>query len=134
MQTFTDSSGRRRTAEDILEIFNRGADDLHRENEGVRTVARSTAEMVEEGRWIGEGFSTSKLSHHPTYLGGNRDIRVTADDGSYLWLRWSSTDSQYRILKAGRPLPFYTYGKSLLHIPQTEAEFLRLEEEYRQKD
>lgn len=131
MQTFTDISGRRRTADEVLDIFNRGADELHRQDGDIRLVNRSTAQSIEEGRWIGEGFSQKSLSHHPTWLGGNRDIRVVADDGSHLWLRWDTVGGRYRIMERERPLPFYTYGRTVMDMPQTEDEFLRLEEEYR---
>ena len=82
---------------------------------------------------VGELFSIRRISHHPTWMGGNRDLCITADDGAQLWLRWDDAANAYRILEGGRPMPAYTGGRTAMHLPQTEAEFLRLEEESRRR-
>lgn len=133
MQKFTDKDGKTRTAEEVLAIFNRGAEELHGSEDGNRRVGRTLAQSIEEGRWLGEGFDTSRLQHHPTWLGGNRDLRITDDGGRHLWLRWDDGENRYRILEGGRPMPAYTGGRTVMDLPQTEAEFLRLEEESRRR-
>lgn len=125
---FTNSEGKTLQPSDILEIFNRGVEELHAADEGIRVINRSLAQSVEEGRWIGEGFRTSRLAHIPTWLGGERDIRVTADGGEELWLRWNEAARRYVILEGGRNVPAYR-STNLADIPQNKAEFLRLEAE-----
>ena len=125
---FINSEGKTLSSADIIDIFNRGAADLHAHEDGVRRIGRTLAQSVEEGRWIGEGFSTSRLEHIPTWLGGERDIRVTADGGEHLWLRWNETTHRYDILEGGRNVPAYR-SRSIMDIPQNKAEFLRIEAE-----
>lgn len=118
----------------VLAIFNRGAAELHATDaDGIRKVNRSVAQAVEEGRWVEELFSIRRISHHPTWIGGNRDICATADDGEQLWLRWSDGENCYQILKGGRPGPARK-KELLIRIPQTESDFLKIEEEWRRMD
>ena len=130
---FTNENGRTIDENAVLEIFNRGAAELHASDDGVRKVGRSVAQAVEEGRWVGELFSIRRISHHPTWMGGNRDLCITADDGAQLWLRWDDAADAYRILKGGRPGPARR-GELIIRIPQTEADFLKIEEEWRTRE
>lgn len=123
---FTNSEGVALSPTEILEIFNREADKLHAHHDGVRHIDRTLAQMIEEGRWIGEGFNTSRLSHIPTWLGGERDLRITADGGEQLWLRWNEGTHRYEILEGGRTVPACR-SRSLMDIPQNKDEFMRLE-------
>lgn len=125
---FTNSEGVTLSPTEILEIFNREVDKLHAHHDGVRHIDRTIAQMVEEGRWIGEGFKTSRLEHIPTWLGGERDLRITADGGEHLWLRWNEATHRYEILEGGRTVPAYR-SRSLMDIPQSKEDFMRLEVE-----
>ena len=78
-------------------------------------------------------FPIGRLSHHPTWVGGNRDIRIIADDESQLWLRWDDGENRYRILEGGRPGPARR-GELLIRIPQTEADFLEQEAAWRERE
>jgi len=106
MFTFTTSKGKKLQESDILNVLNDGAHELHATELGVRKISRQVAEMIERSR-LEEAGVQGKIFHVATYLGGNRDIRITADGGDHFWVRWDDESDTYMAMSTPRFIPAY---------------------------
>lgn len=108
MFTFTTPRNNKLTESDIIDILNDGARELHATELGARKVSRAVAAMIERSR-LEEAGVQGEIVHVPTYLGGNRDIRITADGGDHFWVRWDDDSDTYMAMATPRSIPSYPH-------------------------
>lgn len=119
MFTFTTPRGNRLRESDILKILNDGAEELHKQELGVRKVSRTVAEMIERSR-LEEAGVKGEIVHVATYLGGNRDIRITADGGDHFWVRWDDQSDTYMPMSIPRSIPAYPHPSRIPSVDGRE--------------
>lgn len=112
---------------DILKVLNDGAHELHATELGIRKISRTVAAMIERSR-LEEAGVQGEIFHVATYLGGNRDIRITADGGGHFWVRWDDESGTYMGMSTPRSIRAHHSDPSRIQPVDGRENFLAAED------